>query len=631
MAKILGIDLGTTNSAVAVVEGGQPKVLENAEGSRTTPSIVAIGRNGERLVGLLAKRQSITNPANTVASVKRLIGRRFSDAEVQRDVKTVSYSIERSGDGVQVNMGGKPYRPQEISAMVLQKIKADAEARLGEPVTEAVITVPAYFDDSQRQATKDAGEIAGLTVRRIINEPTAAALAYGFDKKGEQKIAVYDLGGGTFDVSVLDISADTVEVKATNGDTHLGGDDFDQRIMKWILDEFKKESGVDVSGDPMALQRVKEAAEKAKIELSSSAETEINQPFISSGPSGPMHLVLKLTRAKLEELVHDLVQATLEPCRKALADAKLTVKDIDEVILVGGMTRMPLVLKTVEEFFGKKPNVSVNPDEVVAIGAAVQAGILQGDVKDVLLLDVTPLSLGIETMGGVRTILIPRNTTVPTAKSETFSTAADGQTTVEIHVLQGEREMAADNKSLGKFQLSGIPTAPRGVPQIEVSFDIDANGILKVAAKDKATSKEQAITITASSGLSKDEVEKMKKDAELHADEDRTKRELADARNTADAMVTSAERSLRDAGDKVPADVKAGAEAAIEAIKKVKDSDDAAAIRRELDAAQPALMKVGESMYQKPADAPTGGQPAAEAEAKPEEAKTVDAEFEEKK
>ena len=636
MGKILGIDLGTTNSAVAVVEGGQPKVLENAEGSRTTPSIVAIGKSGERLVGLLAKRQSVTNPANTVFSVKRLIGRRFDDAEVQRDLKSVPYAIERAGDGVQVKMGDKSYRPQEVSAMVLQKLKADAEAKLGEKVTEAVITVPAYFDDSQRQATKDAGEIAGLNVRRIINEPTAAALAYGFDKKGEQKVAVYDLGGGTFDVSVLDISADTVEVKATNGDTHLGGDDFDQRIMKWILDEFKKESGVDISGDPMALQRIKEAAEKAKVELSSSAETEINQPFITAGASGPMHLVLKMSRAKLEELVHDLVQATLEPCRKALADAKLTAKDIDEVILVGGMTRMPLVQKTVEEFFGKKPNVSVNPDEVVAIGAAVQAGILQGDVKDVLLLDVTPLSLGIETMGGVRTVLIPRNTTVPTAKSETFSTAADNQDTVEIHVLQGEREMAGDNKSLGKFQLSGIPAAPRGVPQVEVTFDIDANGILKVTARDKATGKEQAITITASSGLSKDEVEKMKKDAELHAEEDRKKRELVDARNTADATVAAGERTIREAGDKVPADVKSAAEAAIEAIKKVKDSDDAAAIRRELDANQAAISKLGEAMYnaqkaesaaQEAASQAQPGDGAAKADGSP----TVDAEFEEKK
>ncbi len=635
MAKILGIDLGTTNSAVAVVEGGQPKVLENAEGSRTTPSIVAIGRNGERLVGLLAKRQAVTNPANTVASVKRLIGRRYEDPEVQRDLKTVSYKIQRAGDGVEVVMGDKSYRPQEVSAMVLQKLKADAEARLGEPVTEAVITVPAYFDDSQRQATKDAGEIAGLTVRRIINEPTAAALAYGFDKKGEQKIAVYDLGGGTFDVSVLDIAADTVEVKATNGDTHLGGDDFDQRIMKWILDEFKKESGVDISGDPMALQRVKEAAEKAKVELSSSAETEINQPFITTGASGPMHLVLKLSRAKLEELVHDLVQATLEPCRKALADAKLTAKDINEVILVGGMTRMPLVQKTVEEFFGKKPNVSVNPDEVVAIGAAVQAGILQGDVKDVLLLDVTPLSLGIETMGHVRTVLIPRNTTVPTAKSETFSTAADNQDTVEIHVLQGEREMAPDNKSLGRFQLSGIPAAPRGVPQIEVSFDIDANGILKVAARDKATGKEQNITITASSGLSKDEVEKMKKDAELHAEEDQKKRELVDMRNTADATIAAGERTIREAGDKVPADVKTAAEAAIEAIKKVKDSEDAAEIRRELDTHQAAISKLGEEMYnaqkaQEAAQSAAAEQPGADGQAKPA-GETVDAEFEEKK
>jgi molecular chaperone DnaK len=608
------------------MEGGQPKVLENSEGSRTTPSIVAVSKTGERLAGLLAKRQAVTNPANTVFSVKRLMGRRFGDEEVQRDIKIMPYKIEKSGDGVQVAMGDKSYSPQEVSAMILQKLKADAEARLGEKVTEAVITVPAYFDDAQRQATKDAGEIAGLTVKRIINEPTAAALAYGFDKKKDQKIAVYDLGGGTFDVSVLDIGADTVEVKATNGDTHLGGDDFDQRIIRWILDEFKKQSGLDLSGDPMALQRLKESAEKAKIELSSSAETEINQPFITAGASGPVHLVLKLSRSKLEELVHDLVQATLEPCRKALADAKLSPKDISEVIMVGGMTRMPLVLKTVEEFFGKKPNVSVNPDEVVAIGAAVQAGIMQGDVKDVLLLDVTPLSLGIETMGGVRTVLIPRNTTVPTSKGETFSTAADNQTTVEIHVLQGEREMAADNKSLGKFQLSGIPPAPRGVPQVEVTFDIDANGILKVNAKDKATGKEQAITITASSGLSKDEVEKMKQDAELHADEDKAKRELVDARNQADGMVAAAERSLAEAGDKVPADVKTQVEAALDAIKKVKDGDDAAAIRREMDAAQAIVSKIGEAMYKKDDSQPANDQ----AQPEPAEGKTVDAEFEEK-
>ncbi|RLE06078.1 MAG: molecular chaperone DnaK, partial [Candidatus Aminicenantes bacterium] len=483
MPKILGIDLGTTNSAMAVMEGGSPKILENKEGNRTTPSMVAINKSGERLVGLLAKRQAVTNPENTLFSIKRLIGRRFDDPEVQRDIKTMPFKIKQAGVGVKVEMGGKDYTPQEISAMILQKLKTDAEEKLGEKIEEAVITVPAYFDDSQRQATKEAGEIAGLKVRRIINEPTAAALAYGFEKKKGQQIAVYDLGGGTFDISVLDVTEDTVEVKSTNGDTHLGGDDFDQRIINWIIDEFKKQEGVDLSKDPMALQRVKEAAEKAKVELSTAQETEINQPFITSTPDGPKHLSLKLTRSKLEELVGDLVEKTLEPVKQALKDAGLEVKDIEEVILVGGMTRMPLVQKKVEEFFGKKPNMSVNPDEVVAIGAAVQAGVLQGDVKDVLLLDVTPLTLGIETLGGVMTPLIEKNTTIPTSKSQIFSTAADNQTSVEIHVLQGERPMAADNKTLGRFILDGIPPAPRGVPQIEGTFDIDANGIVNVSAK----------------------------------------------------------------------------------------------------------------------------------------------------
>ncbi len=597
MSKILGIDLGTTNSCMAVIEGGQPKVLENKEGARTTPSIVAQTKNSERLVGLLAKRQSVTNPHNTLYSIKRLIGRRWSDPEVQRDLKILPFKIKQAGDGVKLEMAGKDYSPQEISAMVLQKMKADAEERLGEKITEAIITVPAYFDDSQRQATKDAGEIAGLKVKRIINEPTAAALAYGFDKKKDQKIAVYDLGGGTFDISILEVSSDTVEVKSTNGDTHLGGDDFDQRLIHWVIDEYKKDQGIDLSKDPLAVQRIKEAAEKAKIELSTTAETEINQPFITSDSSGPKHMMIKLTRAKLEEIVGDLVEKTLEPVKKALADAKMTTKDLDEVVMVGGMTRMPLVLQTVEKFFGKKPNVSVNPDEVVAVGAAVQAGVLQGEVRDVLLLDVTPLSLGLETLGNVATKLIDRNTTIPTSKTQVFSTAADGQTSVEIHVLQGEREFARDNKTLGRFILDGIPPAPRGMPQIEVTFDIDANGILNVKAKDKATSKEQHITITASSGLSKDEVEKMKKEAEVHATEDKKRRELVDLKNQADSVVYQTEKMLKEQGDKVPADVKKTVEEKLEEVKKVKDGEDAEAIKKSLDDLQQAAIKIGEAMY----------------------------------
>lgn len=516
--------MGTTNCAMAIIEGGQPKILENAEGARTTPSIVAISKSGERLVGLTAKRQAVTNPENTVYAVKRLIGRRFGDEEVQRDAKTASYKIVQSGEGVKVKMGGREYAPQEISAMILSKLKADAESRLGEKITEAIITVPAYFNDAQRQATKDAGQIAGLEVKRIINEPTAAALAYGFEKKKGQQIAVYDLGGGTFDISILDIAEDTVEVKSTNGDTHLGGEDFDQRVVDWIISEFKKDQGIDLLKDTLALQRIKEAAEKAKIELSTTLETEINQPFITTDAQGPKHLVMKMTRAKLEELIGDLVDKTIEPCKAALKDAGFETKDIEEIILVGGMTRMPLVQKKVKEFFGKDPNLIVNPDEVVAMGAAVQAGVLRGEVRDVLLLDVTPLTLGIETLGGVATPLIERNTTIPTSKSQIFSTAAEGQTSVEIHVLQGERPMASDNKTLGRFILDGIPPAPRGIPQVEVTFDIDVNGILNVKAKDKATAREQKITITASSGLSKEEVEKMKKEAELHAEEDKKKK-----------------------------------------------------------------------------------------------------------
>ncbi|PIR06943.1 MAG: molecular chaperone DnaK [Candidatus Komeilibacteria bacterium CG11_big_fil_rev_8_21_14_0_20_36_20] len=597
MSKILGIDLGTTNSACAIVEGGQPKILENKEGSRTTPSVVSISKNKERLVGLPAKRQAVTNAENTIFSVKRLIGRKFSDPEVTEDIKNMPYKIVQAGQGVKVSMGDKEYTPQEISAMILSKIKADAEERLGEKVTEAVITVPAYFDDSQRQATKDAGKIAGLEVKRIINEPTAAALAYGFDKKKDQQIVVYDLGGGTFDISILDISSDTVEVKATNGDTHLGGDDFDQTIISWIISEYKRQEGLDLSKDKLALQRLKESAEKAKIELSSSLETEINQPFITTDESGPKHLVMKITRAKLEELIGDLVTKTLEPCRKALADAKLEIKDIEEVILVGGMTRMPLIQKKVEEFFGRKPNISVNPDEVVALGAAVQAGVLQGDVKDVLLLDVTPLTLGIETLGGVRTPLIERNTTIPTSKSQTFSTAADSQNTVEIHILQGEREMAADNKTLGRFTLTGIPPAPRGVPQIEVSFDIDANGILNVKAVDKATNKEQSITITASSGLSDEEVEKMKKDAELHSTEDKKKKEEVEVRNNAENMIFQTKKFIEENKDKIKEEDKKEIETKIESLEKVKDSKDIEPIKKAIEEMEQVVQKIGAQMY----------------------------------
>ncbi|MDP6571246.1 MAG: molecular chaperone DnaK [Patescibacteria group bacterium] len=648
MSKILGIDLGTTNSAMAIIEGGEPKILENAEGNRTTPSVVAM-KSGERLVGQTAKRQAVTNPENTLYSIKRLIGRRFSDSEVTEAVKTSAFKITQAGDGVKVVLTGKEHTPQEISAMVLQKMKADAEAKLGEKITQAVITVPAYFDDAERQATKDAGKIAGLDVKRIINEPTAAALAYGFDKKKDEKIAVYDLGGGTFDISLLEVSEDTVEVKATNGDTHLGGDDFDAVISDYIVKEFASESGVDLAKDPMALQRVKEAAEKAKHELSVANETEINQPYIMSDDSGPKHLQMKITRAKLEELVGDIVTKTFEPVEKAMTDAGWAKGDINEVILVGGQTRMPLIQEKVKEYFGKEPHLGVNPDEVVALGAAVQAGVLQGDVKDVLLLDVTPLTLGLETLGGVRTPLIERNTTIPTSKSQIFSTAADNQTSVEIHVLQGEREFAADNKTLGRFILDGVPPAPRGVPQVEVSFDIDANGILNVKAVDKATNKEQKITITASTGLSEEDVEKMKADAETHADEDKKKKETIEARNMADSLVYTAEKAMADAGDKITDDIKKPIQEKIDALKQLKDGDDKEAITKASEELSKEMQKIGEVMAkaqqasQPQGDAsgqgaPTDGQPQGDptqaqpqGDAQPKNADPVEGQYEEVK
>jgi len=597
MGKIIGIDLGTTNSAMAVVEGGEPEIIENAEGNRTTPSIIAISKNNERLVGLSAKRQAVTNPKNTVFGIKRFIGHSFDEPSVAKDQETIPYTITKSDNGgVQVEMADKQYRPEEISAMILQKMKQDAEAKLGEEVTEAVITVPAYFNDAQRQATKDAGKIAGLEVKRIINEPTAAALAYGYGSKKDEKLVVFDYGGGTFDVSVLEVGDDVIEVKSTGGDSHLGGKDIDQKIIKWIAQEFKKQSGIDISGDPLAMQRLYEEAEKAKIELSSTQEIEINVPFITSGANGPEHLALKMNRSTLEEIAREYVDRAIEITKRAVESSPFKIDEIDQIILVGGQTRMPLIQSLVKELFGKEPNKTINPDEVVALGAALQGGILQGDVKDILLLDVIPLSLGIETMGGVGTKLIEKNTTIPASKSQVFSTAADNQTQVEIHVVQGERAMAADNKSLGRFVLADIPPAPRGMPQIEVSFDVDANGILNVNAKDKASGKEQSIKIEASSGLSEDDIKKMQDDAETHEAEDKKKKELIDTKNTAEQLAYTAEKALKDAGDKVPAETKTAIEEKIKALRDVIAKPDVS--QEELKTASEALSTEVQKIYE---------------------------------
>lgn len=627
MSKIIGIDLGTTNSAVAAVKGGEPEILENSEGNRTTPSVVAVNKSNERLVGVLAKRQAITNPKNTIFSVKRLIGRKFSDPEIQKDKAWLSYDTRASQSGaIEVKMGERWYTPEEISAAVLGKLKADAEARLGEKVEEAVITVPAYFDDAERQATKNAGEIAGLKVLRIINEPTAAALAYGVNKKKNEKVVVYDFGGGTFDISVLEIGDDTVEVKATGGDTHLGGDDFDKKINEYLVQEYKKQEGVDISKDPLALQRLKEAAERAKHELSTAAETEINLPYVTSDAAGPKHFLIKLTRAKLEELVREYIDHSIELTRQTVTSpspkgAGYALADINEIILVGGQTRMPAINDAVKKLFSKEPNKGINPDEVVAVGAAIQAGILQGDVKDILLLDVTPLTLSIETFGAVATPMIQKNTTVPTAKTQVFSTAADNQTSVEVHILQGERPMASDNKTLARFILDGIPPSPRGMPQIEVTFDIDANGILNVSAKDKASGKSQSVKIEASTNLSKDEVEKLKKEAEMHASEDAKKREVIEARNQAESLIYLSEKSLRDAGDKITPDIKTGVTEKIESLKKVKEGEDLEVIKSASADLSAEIQKIGQTMYNQnqggPSQNPSGEQTSSETETPP--------------
>jgi len=598
MSKILGIDLGTTNSAMAIVEVGQPRVLENKEGQRTTPSVVAVAKNGERYVGVTAKRQAVTNPTNTIFSVKRLIGRRFKDEEVQRDKKLLPYELREGASGdVEVKIGADWKKPAEISAMILQKLKADAEDKLGEKITDAIITVPAYFDDSQRKATKDAGEIAGLNVKRVINEPTAAALAYGFNKKKDEKIVVYDFGGGTFDVSVLEVSEDTIEVKSTGGDTHLGGDDLDHKIIHYLVEEFKKESGIDVAKDQLAIQRLKDAAEKAKHELSSTMQTEVNIPFLTADTSGPKHFSMTFTRAKLEELVREYIDKSIQLTKQTVEEAGLKIGDINEVIMVGGQTRMPAIVEAVKNLFGKEPHKDINPDEVVAMGAAVQGGIMQGEIRDVLLLDVTPLSLGIETLGGVMTKMIEKNTTVPVSKTQTFSTAADNQPSVEIHVLQGERAMSSDNKTLGKFILDGIPPAPRGIPQVEVSFDIDANGILHVKAKDKATNKEQSIRIEGSSGLSEEEKKRMTEDAAKYASEDEHKKEEVEIRNIAESLIYSSEKALKDAGDKVSVDDKKHIEEKIEALKSVKGGGDIGAIKKATEELSTAIQKIGQAIY----------------------------------